>query len=385
MVNGNEIVITREQVPTSLGLTKIEGVILNDYLFAKEEDLEYAPFVAAYLQKPINIAPCRFNGSLLNEDTLAYLQYTTAFTALFANISENDARNIFHVSTLKSSTLYSTSRSLATAIPGSGIYVDNVNKIITGVGELTATKGEEVATELLCISDGATTKIDISTELIDGETKVSSIIISIQSENKISTSTFLLGEDLVIHDINQDIIDNKCYSKNHPVNKSLTWIPTYVIDNKYYVSPERIDENNIVYGSNKNLIHIVGILDEERGIIYTRQDLSEHELTSPTGKYRLKAVNAGYYNGYLFGGNIGDATILSEYIKYMDIFKKQNFGEACAVGFVQSEFKLYTSANEAEMVEEEYFWEGAEEDVIKLPDTRTDCKFYLNIIAIKAK
>ena len=390
IADGKEIIITRDKFPASLGIEIIEGVIYNNYLYAADEDLVYAPLISSYLEKPINIAPCRFNGSTDNigESTSAYLQYTANFTDLFTNISIEDAQLIFKVipEGIRVSTLYSSSRSYVSAKLNSGLYVDNNNNVITGVGTFTPSLGEEIKNRL-CFADGSDVLIDV--EIADGsieeDVKVSNIIISVQSENTYTTHTFTLCEDLVLIDNDADTIKGKYYSKYHPVNKDLEWIPTYIIDNKYYISPEPIDENNIVYKANENLIHIVGILDEERGIIYTRYNLEGHELTLNTGKYRLKAVNGGYYNGYWFGANIGDASQLSNYIKYMPIFKDKEFGDGCKVGFVKSEFKLYQPNSNVSSVENEYFWQGSEHDVIKLPDKRSLCKFYLDVIAIRAE
>ena len=390
IADGKEIIITRDQFPTNLGIEIVEGVIFNGYMYAADEDLVYAPLVSAYLGKPINIAPCRFNGSTNNvgEATSAYLQYTSNFSDIFTNISVEDAQNIFKVigEGIRVSTLHSMSKSYASAKPNSGIYVDNNNNVITGVGEFTASLGEEIK-NLLCFADEADVLVDIEIDdaSIEEDPKVVGIIISVQSKNAVTTHTFTLCEDLVLVDNDADNIKGKYYSKYHPVDKSLNWIPTYIIDNKYYISPEPIDENNILYKTNENLIHIVGILDEASGIIYTRYNLEGHELTLNTGKYRLKAVNGGYYNGYWFGANIGDAGQLSNYIKYMQIFRDKEFGDGCEVGFVKSEFKLYQPNSNINSVEKEYFWQGSENDVIKLPDKRSLCKFYLDVIAIRAE
>ena len=388
IAEGKEIVITRDKFPATLGIEVVEGVIFNGYMYAADEDLVYAPLVSSFLGEPINIAPCRFNGSTNNiGDSSAYLQYTLSFESLFTNISDREAQEIFKVISggLKSSDLASLSRTYASAKPHTGIYVDNNNNVITGVGEFTAELGEELK-EKLCFADGSNVLVDIEIEdnSISEDPKVKDIIISVRSKNDYYTSTFKLCEDLVLVDEHADTINGKYYSKYHPVDKRLTWVPTHIIDNKYYVSPEPIDENNVVYKSNENLIHIVGILDEQSGIIYTRYNLEGHELTINTGKYRLKAINGGYYNGYWFGSNIGEASQLAEYIKYMDIFKTQQFGDGCAVGFVQSEFVEYKASNNATNIEKEFVWQGYEKDVIKLPDKRSLCKFYLDVIAIRA-
>ena len=69
----------------------------------------------------------------------------------------------------------------------------------------------------------------------------------------------------------------------------------------------------------------------------------------------------------------------------MQIFRDKEFGDGCEVGFVKSEFKLYQPNSNINSVEKEYFWQGSENDVIKLPDKRSLCKFYLDVIAIRAE
>ena len=57
IIDGKEVIITRDKFPESLDIEIVDGVILNDYLYAIDEDLVYASAISSYLGKPINVAP----------------------------------------------------------------------------------------------------------------------------------------------------------------------------------------------------------------------------------------------------------------------------------------------------------------------------------------
>lgn len=380
---GKQVIFTRDAIPfINENVEIIDSVIFDNILYCAEEDVYFATSISYYLEKIVNVAPCRFNGTLLNGDTTPYVHYNADFQALFntADLTETVLKDIFKVEELKVSIDYNPSATILTAPKSSGYFVDNVNHIITNVGAFAPTLHEEIENTLLS-SSGAVVSLTVNMDITE-------IKVQVTSEDGKVAYTYKVHSDFLMIDPYADTIDGKYYSKYRPVDDSeLDWIPVAMIDGKYYISPERINENHKLYVDNHSLIHIVGVLDEESGTIFTRCNINRvyPELSDPEGKYRFNIVNGGYYNGYWFGGSSADADVLDRYLKYLPVFRNKMYGQNRHLGFVQSEFIAIESSNTLTSIEDEFYWSGAEADVIKLPNTRTDCKFYLDVVAIKAK
>ena len=202
----------------------------------------------------------------------------------------------------------------------------------------------------------------------------------------ITISTFVLGTAASAASLFAACGDKRYISKYHPVDKSLSWIPAVMIENKYYISPEPIDSELRLYKDNPNVIQIVGIVD--KGVLYSRENIPTKypDLIRQTGLYRLRHVDAGYYDGFIFSGNQVNAEALSDYLQYLDVFKVDPItnlpgGDNGELGWVKSEFIEITVNGVATG---DYYWQGQASDIVRLPDTRDECKTYLNVIAFKS-
>ena len=386
------------------GVLLIDGAILNDILYCANEDVRYAAIASSYLERPINPAPCTFFADN------AGIRYENNFAQMFMNVSNergeltDEAKVIFNIidsnlaagqKEIESTTTITSSRGVLTAIPnmadGRHIYVDNQAKVITGVGTLNSVEAVNTlkpgsADSILFCSNGANVQLHPVYE--DTGSVCKSLQISIVSaDGKTVQDTYDVAFEEVLVDQQADLVEGKRYiSKYHPVDKSLSWVPAVMLGNKYYISPEPIDSELRLYKDNDNVIQIVGILD--KGFLYSRDNIPKKypELISQVGQYRLKHVDAGYYDGFIFSGNQVNAETLRDYLQYLDVFKADPItnlpgGNNGILGWVKSEFIEITVNGVATG---DYYWQGQAKDIVRLPDTRDECITYLNVIAFKS-
>lgn len=380
----------------------IDGAIFLEaglLIISEGYKVDFGPIVASYLKRPINVVPVEFecggekmrveksfkdilektNLIIKNQDKGIYEVSSPGSYLLNLVHGEEKIAEVeileynkgkFHLSALGNYEFAANDGN----ITGQPLYIDNVRKIVSGA------KREEVK-ELLYASNG------LEIHVVDGY---------VQVVGEKDVKDYILIEDLLLVDQNAIEVGEKYFSKYRPAESGKQWIPTVLLG-QYYISPEPIDSDLRLYKENPEIKQVVGILDEESKVLYTRMpELLEPELfieneyldlVHPEKQYQLEVVELAYYNGHLFcdpiifEGTKGQKRYnsLVEYIKYMDIFKDIDLNNYRLI--IESKFNpIYVNTHRTNS----YYWQGDARDIVYLPDTKEECLVYLGISGFKS-
>lgn len=388
------------------------GCLIDDYgmesiMYCSDEDVRFAALASSYLGRVVNPAPCVFfaNGEGMRYD----VEYDTMFRNIIksTNVLHDKAKAILHIISPSSTSNFkeiqsasgnvSLSLTTLTALPkmsdGRTILVDNVNKVITGIGVATASTIELIRPENSSSIVFGPSGCKSSLKTITEGSKIVAAELTITSADKSKTVTYYVNTNTFLVDQTADSVGEYYISKYPAYRKDKKWIPAVLLGGKYYISPEPINSELRLYKGNKEIIQIVGILDESQKTLFSRQDITRlyPELIQRTGIYRLTHVDLGYYNGYIFSSSNKHQAKLNNYLKYLPVFSdgilrgqstgNSNLPNDIALGFVKSTFKQLSVNGE---VSGDYYLECSEADLTRIPNTRSECKTYLNIVAYKS-
>lgn len=393
-----EYLITRQtvvdkQLISSLGgdfknVTIIDGTIINDTLLCSYQDIELASLISSYFGRPVNAIPVHFNamqsGMIYEEGFAAALKTVLGSEDLGAlpqpilsHLNINKANTVTQTSVINENHCALTA--VSRRADGSKILVDNKHHVITGAGVFTNELKERLrpgaANAILAMSNGAVIK-DIREDREKGV-----ILVNIESANGKHSAEYMITSELVLIDQQAEEVNGKYYSKYHPVDKSKDWVPSVLIDD-FYISTEPVSSSYRLYKDNANIKHVVGVVIEENGTIYTRHNAEDlySLITDSTNEQRFKHAEVAYYNGHIFAKEDKTAE-MNDYLKYLSVFKT---GDVRQLSFVQSAFKPITVNVDGQTIATgEQYWEGKASDYALLPNTRELCKKYLNISAYK--
>ena len=399
-VNGQEIRLCDlggelEDVEIIDGAIFLEAGLL---IISEGYKVDFGPIVSSYLKRPINVVPAEFEcggekmriekgfkdiltkTNLITDNLDKNIVEVTSSGSYLLNLSFGDKiaeveiidynKGKFHLTALGNYDFAANDGNIS----GKPLYVDNVKRIVSG-----ATR-EEVA-ELLHTSNG------ISIHTVDG-------FVVLEGEK--DSVDYILVDDLLLVEQNAIEVGQKYFSKYRSAESEKQWIPTALVG-QYFISPEPIDSDLRLYKENPEIKQVVGILDEESKVLYTRMpELLEPELfveneyldlIHPEKQYQLEVVELGYYNGHLFcdpvvfEGSKGQKRYdsLINYIKHMEIFKDINLEEYRLI--IESKFNpIYVNTHRTNS----YYWQGDARDIVYLPDTKEDCLVYLGISGFKS-
>ena len=402
----------------------IDGTVFLEaglLIIAEGYSVDFGPIVSSYLKRPINVVPVKFECG--GEKMYAETSFRDLLikVGLVTTVTDEDNTVRFEVTDTGATLLNLAYGNVIAAVET--ITYDTNKYHLTAFGNSEAILGETIPsiyvdnTNLLVsvekdIADADLLKLLYASNELEISIEKGKVIIGKTIDGTRKSYDYTLVKEMLLVEQYGINLGDKYFSKYRHQKDYKQWIPTALIGN-YYISPEPIDSDLRLYKENPKITQVVGILDPETKILYTRipeildpdKDIhgkytglvrSKEEEEYPSNQYQLKAMELGYYNGHLFcdpeaifSGEDGIARYKSliKYIGHMDAFKDKDLPETVEGEegdyhlIIKSKFNpIYINTHETNT----YYWQGDARDIIYLPDSKDECLTYLSISGFKS-